>query len=73
MILMHLMCIPQKGHTFCDIITFDVCVSSGGTSFISAEGFFNGSRILGNLLFGNPGIAQSSFFLFRELFLGLST
>ena len=39
-ILMHLMCTPQKWHTFCDIFTFNAFVS-GGTRFFSGEGFLN--------------------------------
>ena len=39
-ILMHLMCIPQKGRIFCDIFTSDASISEGA-SFISAEGFLN--------------------------------
>ena len=30
-ILMHLMCIPQNGRTFCDIFTFDARVYEGRT------------------------------------------
>ena len=39
-ILMQLMCILQKGRTFCDIFTSDACVS-GGASFFSAESFLD--------------------------------